>query len=95
MKHSTSDETREQGPVLPLTHLSVRELLSDLTSCEDALREDPSGVADADSSAVAADRRELLHQREQIVRELRRRRHLRGAGQAERRRSAAWPPPPW
>ena len=95
MKQSTSNETREHPPTPPLTHLSVRELLLSLTSCADALREGPVGVAVADLPETAADRRAILHREAQIVRELRRRRHFRGAGHPERRRSAAWPPPPW
>lgn len=95
MKPTTSDKAHHEVPVTPLTHLSVCELLQRLASCEDALRADPSAVATADAPETTADRRAILHQQDQIVRELRRRRYFRGVAQSERRRSAAWPPPPW
>lgn len=56
------------------------------------------GPGSADPAARGGDAREdVLRTQAAISRELQRRRHLRHPRQngAERRRSAAWPPPPW
>lgn len=81
-----------------LTHLSLRELLQRLATCEELLRV-PGPDGDRLSSAVppAWDRQAVLREQAAISGELERRRHLRHPRQrgVERRRSAAWPPPPW
>jgi hypothetical protein len=96
MQPTTSDAPRTQQGAMTehLTHLSLRELLQRLASCEEALRTSRvTGVVRDGSS----DRETVLADQVRITQELRRRRHLRRLRPAleERRRSAAWPRPPW
>jgi hypothetical protein len=97
MKQHKSTTTRPEpvDPAIPLTHLSVRELLQQLTHLEDALRPGHPRVAPPVEAQESADRRVTLLQQARVIRELRRRRHRAGPSAAGRRRSAAWPPPPW
>ena len=94
MTATTSDLSRteelDDDPGL-LTSLSVRELVQCLAACEEALWSGREG-----GLLGAEERRTLLGRQARLVRELRRRRLSQGNGAGDaRRRSAAWPPPPW
>jgi hypothetical protein len=95
MQPTTSDASRtQQGTTTEhLTHLSLRELLQRLAGCEESLRTSHASVAVPGS----AERELVLRDQARITQELRRRRHLRRLRPhgEERRRSAAWPRPPW
>lgn len=92
MQPTTSDAPRtEQGTLTEhLTHLTLRELLQRLATSEEALRS-------SRLTGFTPERETVLQDQARIARELRRRRHLRRvpAHGEERRRSAAWPRPPW
>jgi hypothetical protein len=76
--------------------LSLTELLQRLAASEEALRTDFDQPLDTTSEAQS-DREALVQHQAELTRELRRRRFLRQrpGHEAERRPSAAWPPPPW
>jgi hypothetical protein len=96
MQPTTSDApSTQQGTATEhLTHLSLRELLQRLATCEESLHSARvTGVANHSSP----EREAVLDDQARITQELRRRRHLRRLRPQveERRHSAAWPRPPW
>ncbi|KRE55418.1 hypothetical protein [Phycicoccus sp. Soil748] len=96
MQPTTSEAPRTEQSALTehLTHLTLRDLLQRLAACEEALR---SPGAAGSVRAGSPEREAVLHDQARITQELRRRRHLRRLHPhgEERRRSAAWPRPPW
>ncbi|WP_270888417.1 hypothetical protein [Pedococcus sp. 5OH_020] len=78
-----------------LDTMSVRDLLAALAHVEAELRRTPFLTTRNGSTAINPDVAPLLSRQRQLVYRLQEHRTSQSRGEADRRRSAAWPPPPW